>query len=173
MKEWIWPNFAYALILTTSSLGLLSVNFRQFIPALEWSQKFVSAQYFVNEGMDFDQILQNNFTFFLSFFLIFFFFSVFFFLYPSALVFQLIYLPIHFRCQKSEISIFIYLGSCIFWYSTAGETFMATQRLPTTKQVSKCGVIHRSQWDNCYGRDTKRIKMHQFCMTKLWASYEQ
>ena len=37
----------------------------------------------------------------------------------------------------------------------------------TAAKVSKCGVIHRDQCENCYGRDTKRIKMHQFCITKL------
>ena len=30
----IWPNFAYALILTRSRLGLLSVNFRKFVREL-------------------------------------------------------------------------------------------------------------------------------------------
>ena len=34
MKKWILTNFARALILTTSSLGLLSVDFRPFITEL-------------------------------------------------------------------------------------------------------------------------------------------
>ena len=31
---WIWPNFAYALILTTSRLGLLHISFHEFIREL-------------------------------------------------------------------------------------------------------------------------------------------
>ena len=50
---------------------------------------------------------------------------------------------------------------------------LAMQCLLTGAKVSKCGVIHRGQWEKCYGRDTKRIKMHPLCITKLWASYEQ
>ena len=49
----------------------------------------------------------------------------------------------------------------------SGEDVLATQCLLTAAKVLKCGVIHRGQWENCYGRDTKRIKMHQFCITKL------
>ena len=54
-----WPTFAHTLILTASSLGLWSVHFRDSLQSygLEWRQNFVSAQYLVNEGMDFDQIL--------------------------------------------------------------------------------------------------------------------
>ena len=42
----IWPNFAYALILTRSRLGLL--QFSQIynrVMALDWCRNFVSAQY--------------------------------------------------------------------------------------------------------------------------------
>ena len=81
----------------------------------------------------------------------------------SSQLFQFIHLPIHFRCQNSEINIFIYLGSCIY----CGGDVLATQCLLTVTKVSKCGVIHRGKWENCYVRDTKDIKMHQFCITKL------
>ena len=50
---------------------------------------------------------------------------------------------------------------------------LAAQCLMTDAKVSKCGVIHHSQWENCYGRVTKCIKMHQFCITTVWASYER
>ena len=95
------------------------------------------------------------------------------FLYPSVLSFQFIHLSIHFRCQNSEISIFIYHGKGIFFVEHFRGDVWATQCLLTAAKDSKCGVIHRGQWENCYGRDTKRIKMHQFCITKLWAPYEQ
>ena len=52
----IWPNFAYALMLTRSSLGLLHVNFRKFTTEL-WPltcQNFVSAQYLDDKSMEFD-----------------------------------------------------------------------------------------------------------------------
>ena len=49
-----WPNFAYALMLTRSRLGLLRVNFRKFITviALAWCQKFISAEYLENKLTD-------------------------------------------------------------------------------------------------------------------------
>ena len=54
-------------------------------------------------------------TFYLFFFFFMFFFSFSFFLYPSVLSFQFINIYLHFRCLNSEISIFIYLCSCIYW----------------------------------------------------------
>ena len=67
--EWIdgiLPNFAYALILTRSRLGLLSVNFHQIVTELwplmihDFCQNFVSTQYLENELMEFDQILHMH-----------------------------------------------------------------------------------------------------------------
>ena len=59
----IWPNFAYALILTKSRLGLLRVNFHQIVTELwplmihDFCRNFVSPQYLKNEWMEFDQNL--------------------------------------------------------------------------------------------------------------------
>ena len=74
----IWPNFAHALILTRSRLGLLGVKFRKFVTELwplidvrisfwwqnlvapYWCQNFVSARYLENKLMEFDQILHMH-----------------------------------------------------------------------------------------------------------------
>ena len=50
---------------------------------------------------------------------------------------------------------------------------LATQCWLTAAKVSRWGVIHRGQWKNCYGRDTKRKKDAPFLYNKimsfLWA----
>ena len=53
----------HALLLTRSTLGLLHVNFHKFtkrVMAFGFCQIFVSAQYLVNESMEFDQILHMH-----------------------------------------------------------------------------------------------------------------
>ena len=63
----IWPDFAYALILTRSRFGLsISMHTRQFlliynrVMALDSCRNFVSAQYLKNKLMEFDQILHMH-----------------------------------------------------------------------------------------------------------------
>ena len=65
-NDGIWPNFAYALILTISRLGFFCVNFHQIVTELwplmihDFCQNFVSAQYLENELMKFDQIMHMH-----------------------------------------------------------------------------------------------------------------
>ena len=59
-NDGIRPNFALALMLISSTLGLLRVNFRTFSTWLWpfcYRQNFVSAQYLVNKLMEFDKSL--------------------------------------------------------------------------------------------------------------------
>ena len=56
-------DFAYALTLASSRLGLLGVHFSKFynrVMAFDYRHNFVSAQYLVNESMEFDQILHMH-----------------------------------------------------------------------------------------------------------------
>ena len=55
--------------------------------------------------------------------------------------------------SNSEISIFSTLVNVSFGRALRGEV-LAIQCLLTAAKVSKCGVIHRGQRENCYGRDT-------------------
>ena len=60
--EQYWSNFAYALIITRSRLGLLCVKFcnLQQIMALDYGQNFVFAQYLENELIKLDQSLHMH-----------------------------------------------------------------------------------------------------------------
>ena len=62
----VCSNFANALILTRSRLGLLRINYHQIVTELlplmihDFCQNFVSAQYLENKLMEFDQFLHMH-----------------------------------------------------------------------------------------------------------------
>ena len=54
----VWPNFAYALILTIVTRQFLQTYNR--VMSLDWCWNFIAAQYLENKFVEFNQILQMN-----------------------------------------------------------------------------------------------------------------